>query len=108
MSHSNGQLFSFGGKELGWFEYNGTCDVCCCKVSLTQDLMHEGWRGSNVVAPCMDSTHDHVFCILYTTYGNGFHWLGKYCPKTMTIVYGIEPCPIDGQPFTQAKGTKTK
>lgn len=45
MSHASGRLLiPVTGEILGWFEYNGTSDLCQPKVFATQDELRENWR----------------------------------------------------------------
>lgn len=98
MSHAYGEVWSLAGQILGHFEYNGTVDVACSRVHLTQDEVREHWREDNSrQCPC-----EGKIVILWTNYGYGFYWLAKYCSLHMVITSGLDPeGSIKGHPFRE-------
>lgn len=88
MSHSAGEVY-VDGRVVGHFEYNGTCDVAKTDIHPTRDEMNARWR-----EPC---THECVCgrppvdVILYTHYGNGFHWASQACLNCGVIVGNTMP-----------------
>ncbi len=104
MSHAQGEVI-YAGKTVGWYEYNGTADVCCTRIFDSIDLLSEHWR-KDVDAECKCGKKPTPV-ILYTNYGGGYYWLGKACLQCKAIVEGLAPWdeperdPMnDGHPLT--------
>lgn len=104
MSHSLGEIWSQEGKLLGWFEYNGTCDVACARIYLEEQELHDNWRKDNWRTCKCGSAGQTV--ILYSSYGNGFHWPATVCWGCLAI---LEPksdfwdIATDGHPFFEER-----
>jgi hypothetical protein len=112
MSHSHGEIWSPEGQRLGWFEYNGNCDVVCTRVYKPEEDMYMHWRKDNL-RQCQDEAGHQARwqdVVLYTSYGWGFHWPGKVCWDCQAVVDGIMPTgdftgesiTRDGHPFFDA------
>lgn len=84
MSHSFGEVIK-AGETIGWFEYNGTSDYAQPKIYSSSDEVWEHWRESPEVT-CTCGNDEPV--ILYSTYGNGFHWPGRACLHCRAITAG--------------------
>lgn len=98
MSHASGEVWSKDGKLLGYFEYDGTCDVVCTRIHLTAAGVREHWRGDNHRNCTCGATGQSV--VLYTDYGFGCYWPGRVCWACMAVVDGIDPEGAeDGHPF---------
>ena len=88
MSHSDGKIVC-AGKVIGYFEYNGTCDVAISAIWDTYDEMHEHWR-SGVWNNC--TCHEQpTEVLIWTSYGAGFYWPGKVCLPCRAITDGQMP-----------------
>ncbi len=99
MSHSLSEVWTDDGLLVGYFEYNGTVDVCCTRVQRAPEGVSAHWRseGNSSACSCAGSGQPVV---LYTTYGGGFYWSGRVCWNCMAITEGIiaeDTC--DGRPF---------
>ena len=93
MSHSSGAVIR-NGQVLGFFEYNSTSDVAISAIWPTYEELHENWRSGiwNRCA-CGDPPQEVV---LYTNYGQGFHWSAKVCLRCKAIVENLMPFELDG------------
>jgi hypothetical protein len=111
MSHAVGEIWStekgFFSKQrilLGWFEYNGTSDIACTRVYNTREEMLANWRGNNSRSCFCKAVGQSV--ILYTDYGNGYHWPGRVCWNCMSIIDGMLAIDtIEGHPFRPSVNT---
>ena len=99
MSHATGEVLSLTRERLGWFEYNGTCDVCCARVYKNEEDLHENWRADNRRECVEPQRHTQEEVILFSHYGGGFYWLGKVCFSCMAITDGLLPGYLDGNPY---------
>jgi hypothetical protein len=107
MSHSMGEVWSADSKLLGYFEYNGTCDVARTRVYQTPDDVSANWRGDNDRKCVCGGSGQPV--LLYTTYGGGFCWDGRVCWNCMAITNGIYDFESsDGRPFPVTPGTTAR
>lgn len=85
MSHADGRLISAGsGEILGWFEYNGTSDLCQPKVFASREELKANWRTRDW-PDCSCSPRKEVPVILETDYGAGFRAEGAWCPVCRVI-----------------------
>jgi hypothetical protein len=102
-----GEIWSQYGSLLGYFEYNGTCDVVCTRVHLKAEDVRANWRMDNDrKCVCAGSGQD---VLLYTTYGGGFYWDGRVCWNCMAITDGIYDFELnDGRPFKIADVSAVK
>jgi hypothetical protein len=89
MSHAVGEVWTVTGELKGYFEYNGTADVACTKIFLTETDLWNNWR-KNVYANCT-CEDKNTLVILYSDYGYGFCWLGKACLICNAITEGLSP-----------------
>lgn len=88
MSHSNGKVI-VNTQIVGYFEYNGTCDVVLGRIYDSLEELRENWRCGDMGKCICGQEPSEV--VLHTTYGSGFHWPGKACLKCKTIVEGLMP-----------------
>lgn len=103
MSHATGFVYlpstdpnqDYGGR-VGYFIYNGTCDIACTRIFPTEN---EAW--DTVRTP---ASHAKCTCggeptpvVLRTTYGGGFDWESKVCLVCKSIVGPLDNnCYNDG------------
>lgn len=96
MSHAYGQVLK-DAEVRGWFEYNGTVDCVTSRIRPTSDEVYDHWRSHDPATCTCGQPSEPVQ--LYTTYGDGFWWLGSACFTCMAITGGFEPTDItDGHP----------
>jgi len=85
MSHATGTVYSTDRSTiLGYFEYNGTCDVACTAIQKTQEALNENWRGPGCMKEC-SCGKEPTDVVLHSDYGSGFHWDSKACLECMAI-----------------------
>lgn len=102
MSHAMGEIIK-GGRIVAYYEYNGTSDVVIPAAWATPNEVHEHWRSGEWKSCACGGPHEDV--ILYSSYGNGSHWPGKWCPRCRCITDGfrhdddrLNPCRCDHFP----------
>lgn len=81
MSHAHGEVI-LDGKVIGHYEYNGTSDVALPNVYDTPEEVTANWRKGGRECSCGQPSIDVT---LFSYYGSGFHWPGKYCPRCRLI-----------------------
>ncbi len=117
MSHAHGEVIVQEGEQfrvVGFFEYNGTCDVVLNRIQPTRKLVSEHWRtphNNDAKCTCGKPPTD---VILWNDYADGWYWPGKACLTCGAIVDGLTPYgpeagqysgkdwewePTDGHPF---------
>lgn len=87
MSHATGIIFSKEEepKILGYFDYDGTADICYPLIYSTMEELQEHWRRDD----CFDFKCTcgiepaHVW--IYSDYGAGHFWEGDVCFKCRVI-----------------------
>lgn len=111
MTHSIGEVI-VDGETVAYFDYNGSVDVAVSHLVKTSDEIE--FREM----PWLDCECEGQDAILYTSYGDGFHWPAKVCLEHRTIVsdrrafdaccdgtlcrrYGCEHWPKDGHPIRE-------
>ncbi len=97
MSHAHGEVIK-DGKIIGHYEYDGTADIVWTKIRATTAEVWAHWRTAANRAKCTCEKPEPVKVILYSSYGNGFHWPGKICEICQVIVDGIGKYDIDSIP----------
>jgi hypothetical protein len=99
VSHTLGEIWSQEeARLLGFFEYNGTCDIVCTRVHPRVEGVEQNWRADNQRECSCGEESQPV--ILYTTYGDGYHWPGRVCWKCEAITSGIRDFErVDGHPY---------
>jgi hypothetical protein len=93
MSHSNGAVIK-NGEILGFFEYNGTCDVAISSIWPTFEDLRNNWH-KDIWNKCK-CDNQPLEAILYTNYGGGFHWLTWICITCKAIVTNHMPFESEG------------
>src|SRR4051812_49050638 len=93
MSHAMGEVIH-DGRVVGFFEYNGTCDVACNRIFCDRNnLWDNHWRTQYVNdAACVcgeESPGQEV--ILYADYADGFHWPATACLTCGVILTELNP-----------------
>lgn len=97
MSHANGAVIK-NGQVLGFFEYNGTCDVAISTIWQTRKELEENWRSdTSNKCECGEPPEE---VILYADYGDGFHWSAKVCLRCKAIVENLMPFDSEGVEHT--------
>lgn len=88
------------GKIIGYYEYNGTCDVLAGNLICdTEDAVHEHWR-EQPWSECPHAADSHVPVVIYSSYGGGFYWDGKACMDCRIVTDGLSPeSTVDGHPL---------
>jgi hypothetical protein len=83
MSHAIGRVIK-DERVIGYFDYDGTCDIAIPNIYSSLEELRENWRKwPPYKCECdIDSLED---VILYTDYGNGWHWDAKVCLKCGVI-----------------------
>lgn len=85
MSHDTGTVWSSDHKTiLGYFEYNGTCDVACTAIQKTLEELSTHWRGPGCEREC-SCGKEPMNVILHSAYGSGFEWCSTACLECMSI-----------------------
>jgi hypothetical protein len=117
VSHTQGKVY-IDSKLFGYFEWNGTSDVIIPRVYKTNEELQANWRtedekqaGWDLVKDCPHRSDGQIVvdAILYTDYGDGFHWKGQVCIECMVITSNLMPTnwdridpdqyPVDGEPI---------
>lgn len=85
MSHAHGKVLADEeGQVLGHFEYNGTADVACTRIAVSEDDMQRTWRSKDNMAVCTcGQPPSRVY--LFTNYGSGFGWWSRACLQCRAI-----------------------
>lgn len=107
MSNAHGEVI-VDEKVIGYFEYNGSADFARPAVQKTLVDVHAHWRSKGNHRECRCASPDVVQCILWSSYGYGFHWDSGVCLACMTIVgCRIPDCEntTDGYPLDEMSET---
>lgn len=86
ISHANGLCQLADGTSY-YFEYNGTCDVCCTRLYRDVEQLNINWRKDNK-RKCNCHPNEKLLkeAILSTDYaGWHFLWMTTICDKCMSI-----------------------
>lgn len=104
MSHHIGNVF-VDKNIVGYFEYDGTRDIPLPTIKQTKEEILAVWR--QAPPACCTCGQEPTEAVLYTTYGDGFHWPADVCLNCMCIVDTRSPfstsepnIPCDGLPET--------
>ena len=91
MSHAMGEVYH-NEKLVGYYEYNGTSDFAWRRIfDDSKELWNKYWRTDHALwadCKCGEPPQD---VILYSDYGNGFHWPSRACLKCHAIVGNTDP-----------------
>ena len=80
MSHDRGRVYAMDDETLlGFFEYDGTCDVACTTIVATDIELHANWRSPANMRECACTPIVKTPVILYSEYGCGFDWESHAC-----------------------------
>lgn len=97
MSHSSGFVV-FSDREVLFYEYNGTSDVCMPRLRRTHGEVSDNWRKDQGDAwdgcKCQGLSKAEP-CIIHSSYGFGFGWVGKACRACMVITERLSPFDDD-------------
>jgi hypothetical protein len=115
MSHAHGEVYQ-GGRIVGYYEYDGTADIACSRIQESPEAVNASWRGDNWrECECGQDAED---VILYSDYGDGFHWPAKACLRCHAITDGQMPYAEDwapgpewckdGRPITEPPGIEDR
>lgn len=89
MSHANG-VIRFNDREIMFFEYNGTSDVCHPKLWRTHAEVVEHWRENNPWRKC-NCRNPPEQVEAYNDYGGGTTWTTYACRKCMVLTVTEDP-----------------
>lgn len=95
MSHSYGKVYEKEGKLIGYFEYNGTCDVALSAIQKTAEDVNKYWRSNQNCRECLCKSPIEKDVILWTDYGDGFYWNAKICENCMAILNNRMPFEVE-------------
>lgn len=85
MSHADGLAILPTGKTYH-FEYNGTVDICCTRLYVTYEDLHENWRKDNL-RDCHCEEKKYATVMLSTAYSHWhFLWESEICERCLAIV----------------------
>lgn len=115
MSHAHGVVLGPENVVLGWYEYNGTSDIACPRVFETSEELQENWRKLAVEWLTCSCGGEPESVTIATSYGKGFGWPGKWCPRCRCLTDGLDPfddalsglCRDDLWPWKDEKGFAT-
>lgn len=102
MSNALGQVLTRSGEVIGYFEYYGTADVCNQTIWPTSEEVYAHWRKDDPNECACHQQPEEVF--IYTSYGNGFCWIGKACRHCMAIISPRMPFDWDDGESTTVLG----
>ena len=92
MSNTLGKVYK-DKVVVGYYEYYGTCDIVEPTIRKTAQEVYDLWRKPEYRKCTCGKPSEDV--ILYSDYGDGFHWSGKACLTCLVVVEGINVYDID-------------
>jgi hypothetical protein len=81
MSNSLGIIFSKEDKPqiLGYYEYNGTVDICYPIIRDSEEEIQKHWREGEFKYCSKSPECEDIPVYIYSDYGQGYHWEGTIC-----------------------------
>lgn len=101
MSHEYGKA-RFADGTIFHFEYDGTADVVCSALRLSDVEVAEHWREDNTAKCTCGKPSEPVR--LMTFFGSGWSWDGKACRSCMAVTDGLRPLDTDEDIINEEDG----
>ena len=96
MSRALGTVYNINSQIIGYFIYDGTCDLCYPAIYATKDIAFTHYRTpAEINTKCLCPFPKIKEVTLQIDYGNGKQWDGAMCTNCECIVDGLqEPHPV--------------